>query len=98
MRDKLIEQTKRANETKDMYKRLERYSTLLKTPELTHFLSQKEIGDIYYNRSLNRMELCGDYFSNAEYNEAMQEMRLAGSDVINAQLRYHKTPITSFVG
>lgn len=42
MRDKFIEQTKRANETKDMYKRLERYSTLLKTPELTHFLSQPQ--------------------------------------------------------
>ena len=39
MRKKLTNLTVRANKTQDMHKRLDRYTTLLNTPEITYYLN-----------------------------------------------------------
>lgn len=91
MRNKLIALIARADKTKDMHKRLAIYTTILNTPQKIKYLSAKEIANIYYNRSLNHMEICGSHFAKGEYVAAIQDTRKADSDIKNAQIRYSET-------
>ena len=88
MRKKLTALLARADKTKNMHKRLDIYTAILNTPQNTEYLSEKEIADVFYNRSLNHMEICGAHFSSGEYIEAIQDMRRADSDIKNAEIRY----------
>ena len=91
MRKKLTALLARADKTKNMHKRLDIYTAILNTPQNTEYLSAKEIADVFYNRSLNHMEICGSHFSRGEYIEAIKDMRRADSDIKNAEIRYDQT-------
>ncbi len=91
MRKKLTALLARADKTKNMHKRLGIYTAILNTPQNTEYLSAKEIADVFYNRSLNHMEICGSHFSRGEYIEAIKDMRRADSDIKNAEIRYDQT-------
>ena len=91
MRKKLTALITRADKTKNMHKRLDIYTEILTTPQNTEYLSAEEIADVFYNRSLNHMEICGYHFSRGEYIEAIKDMRRADSDIRNAEIRYEQT-------
>lgn len=88
MREHLIAQLQKANNSSNFAENHQIYSMLLQSSELYEFLSQKEIADIYYNRALNGYDLAQLAERDQDYRGALLYMRYALSDLRTAQVKY----------
>jgi|GEM_PF-4121851 len=90
MRKQLLSIFSRANETENMNKSLFLYTQILKNPNLNKYLSKREVGDVFYNRSIIHTKIASFYFDKNDYKQSHICMRKALSDIRDAQIRYNK--------
>ncbi len=88
MRDILLRKFSLANRTNDLTKSFSLYTEVLENDALTMCFSREEIGHTFYNRSIAHTEMADEHLSNSEYKVAHGMMRMALSDVRNAQYWY----------